>query len=252
MEKEKIEKLKESIDEVEEKIGVEIFIHTIEEGETKEKEIIAKIARCERLKQEYSDKIMRLQQRSSDENPAYDKVKASLSREIGKTKKTKMELEKKKVGAINNAADANERTFEEKRKEKVNNAGDRGQKESGEEIISGAETKHKEVEEAENKNYETKSQIIKNEDKTNKNKIKAKRSEEENENKCYKCCKPGHRSRECNTEVEDKCFKCGERGHYVYIYIYDNNIKILLNLYITTMSQIQLKSIRKIFKSTQL
>ena len=82
MEKEKTEKLKESISETEEEIGVEIFVHTIEEEETKEKEIIAKIARCKRLKQEYSDKIMRLQQRSSEKNPAYDKVKANLSREI--------------------------------------------------------------------------------------------------------------------------------------------------------------------------
>merc|ERR1712080_669594 len=82
MENTRVEELRASIDEIEEEIGVEVFVNVVEEEGVKESEISEKIRRCEELRKKYVEKTTALERKSPGESSAFKKVEEDITREV--------------------------------------------------------------------------------------------------------------------------------------------------------------------------
>ena len=106
LEKMKAEELRESIDEIEEEIGIEMFVNVVEEESVEKEEIAEKIERCERLRNEYVKRTAKLKRKDYDETSTYDKVEANLVEEIERLRNIEMKLksEEKNTKEMEHAA----------------------------------------------------------------------------------------------------------------------------------------------------
>ena len=82
MDWEAVEELKEAIGEIEEEIGIEVFITVVKKETASCEKIVEKIKRCEKLRDEYTAKVAELELEMGEKDTKYEKARISLIEEI--------------------------------------------------------------------------------------------------------------------------------------------------------------------------